>query len=238
MKRKSDAAKKKEKRCLGEGNGYTPWIRAREAGSLGTAVSIWDPVAKRKVETLSQGEAELFWILRFQDGIKEIKEQIMLAPDIVSEICIEYGFRKPIHILSTDLLAEYDDGKIAAYSVKADRAAFMKEIDDPRKQRKILERTKIEQEYWKKHGAEFRIIFRNELNRVYAKNIETVMAFYDPGFVESEEDMLRYLVAHKVIQIDMEAKPISFAKMKGMFPEVKELYYRELSAVPYSEIAR
>lgn len=237
MKRKSDAAKKKEKRCLGEGNGYTPWIRAREAGSIGTAVSIWDPVAKRKVETLSQGEAELFWILRFQDGIKEIKEQIMLAPDIVSEICIEYGFRKPIHILSTDLLAEYEDGRIAAYSVKSDRTEFMKEANDPEKQRKLLERVKIEQEYWQRHGAAFCLVFRNELNRVYAKNVETVMAFYDPGFVSDEEDMLKFLIAHKMIRVDMEAEPIAFAKMKRMFPEAKELYYKELSVPRYSETA-
>ena len=61
-----------EKRCLGEGPDYTGFILARESGSIGTAVSVYDPIAGRKVELLSQGEAELFWIIRFRDGVKAV----------------------------------------------------------------------------------------------------------------------------------------------------------------------
>ena len=55
-----------------------------------------------------------------------------------------------------------------------------------------MERQKIEQEYWRRHGAEFKIVFRTDLNSGYARNVETVMAFYNPRFVHSEEDMLKF----------------------------------------------
>ena len=228
MKMKSDAAKLKEKRCLGEGSNYTGFILARESGSIGTAVSVYDPIARRKVELLSQGEAELFWIIRFRDGVKEIKEQMMLAPEIVAEICTEFGFRKPSHILSTDLLVEYEDGRMTAYSVKSDRSALFEPNLEPRKQRRILERQKIEQEYWSRHGAEFKIVFRTDLNSGYARNVETVMAFYNPRFVHSEEDMLKYLVAHKKIRIDMEAGPVPYARLCREFPDIRIRYQMAL----------
>ena len=224
MKMKSDRTKLAEKRCLGEGPDYTGFILARESGSIGTAVSVYDPIAGRKVELLSQGEAELFWIIRFRDGVKEIKEQMMLAPEIVAEICTEFEFRKPSHILSTDLLVEYENGNMTAYSVKSDRSALFQPNLEPRKQRRILERQKIEQEYWRRHGAEFKIVFRTDLNPVYTRNVEAAMAFYDPRFVNSEEDMLKYLVAHKKIRIDMENGPVPYARLCRELPDIKARY--------------
>ena len=50
------------------------------------------------------------------------------------------------------------------------------------------------------------------------------MAFYDPCFVDSEEDMLKYLVAHKRISIDMESDPVPYARLCRELPDIKARY--------------
>lgn len=222
MRYVSDKRKEKEGRCLGDGTSYVPWIKAREARSTGTAVSLLDPIDKRKVELLSQGEADLFWILRFDDSVKEIKEQLILAPDVVNDICEDFGFRRRSRILTTDILAEYINGKITAYSVKAKRTDVFG--SGGKIKRSVLERQKIEQEYWKRHGADFRLVFREDINRKYSKNVENVMAFYDPQSVTSEEDMLKYLVAHKIIRVDMEHGAVPYAKLVKDYPDIKTIF--------------
>ena len=228
MKYISDKKKILANRCIGENDDYKPWIKAKEAGSIGTAVSAWDPIAERKVEFLSQGEAELFWTERFRDDVKEIKEQLMLSPDIVNEICERFGFRKRTRALSTDLFVEYKSGDMTAFSVKASRNELFGEGGDAAKRRSLLERQKIEKEYWRLHGAGFRIVFREEMDRDYARNIETVMAFYDPEAVTCEEDMFKYLTAHKLIDIDLRSGPIPYAKLVKEMPDIRKMYEEAL----------
>ena len=80
MKQKSDAKKRQEGRCLGTGNLYVGFIKANEIGSIGTSTAIYDPIAERTVDTLSMGEKEFFWIMRFRDDVAQIQEQMMLLP--------------------------------------------------------------------------------------------------------------------------------------------------------------
>ena len=52
---KNDKTKLAEKRCLGEGSDYTGFILARESGSIGTAVSVYDPIAGAVLDNPIQG---------------------------------------------------------------------------------------------------------------------------------------------------------------------------------------
>ena len=160
--------------------------------------------------------------------VKEIKEQLMLSPDIVNEICERFGFRKRTRALSTDLFVEYKSGDMTAFSVKASRNELFGEGGDAAKRRSLLERQKIEKEYWRLHGAGFRIVFREEMDRDYARNIESVMALYDPEAVTCEEDMFKYLTAHKLIDIDLRSGPIPYAKLVKEMPDIRKMYEEAL----------
>lgn len=230
MRQKSDKKKILEGRCLGEGSDYVGFIKANEGKSIGTAVEIYDPIADRTVDVLSTNEKNFFWILRFRDDVSEIREQMIMNPDIVREICKENDFRVPIKCLSTDFLVTYTDGSMTAYSVKDNRDIFdLNKVDDRKRaaRERLLIRQYIEKEYWSRHGVEFRIVFGQELNKILSYNIQTCMSFYNGRYLSDEESVLKYLVAHKMIRIEMDKEPIKFAVLvqdAGIKEEIKRWY--------------
>lgn len=221
MRQKSDASKYKENRCVEKGKDYTPWIRSNEAKSIATAALIPDPTG-RSVSALSGGERDFYYIMRYRDDVKEIEEQRALDMSMVNQICQENGFRKPSLRISTDFLVTYLDGKRTAYSVKASRAVFQPNHEDyrthPERYRKLLERQVMEQEYWKQFDVGFELVFGDELDRAYADNIQTVMRFWrlEDIDITNTEDVLKYLVAHRLYALDMRGHTICFAQEASM----------------------
>lgn len=224
MKQKSDAKKIQEGRCLGTDDLYVGFIKANEIGSIGTSTAVYDPIAERTVDTLSMGEKEFFWIMRFRDDVEQIQEQMMLSSETVRNICKEHGFRIPRNVLSTDFLITFRDGSRIAYSIKSGADDF--NPDSPKYQ-SLLVRQYIEMEYWKRYAIDFRIVLRENLNKTLAVNIEHCMAYYDPAHVQSVEAMLKYLVAHKAVSVPMDREIIRFAGLvKGNEEKVRESFRR------------
>ena len=224
MKQKSDAKKRQEGRCLGTGNLYVGFIKANEIGSIGTSTAIYDPIAERTVDTLSMGEKEFFWIMRFRDDVAQIQEQMMLSSDTVRKICEEHGFRIPRNRLSTDFLITFRNGSRIAYSIKSGAEEFNPESP---KYQTLLVRQYIEMEYWKRYGIDFRIVLRENLNKTLAVNIEHCMAYYDSAHVTGTETMLKYLVAHKAVSIPMDGEIVRFASLvRGNEENIRETYRR------------
>ena len=226
MKQKSDKKKIFEGRCLGEGSDYIGFIKANEAKSIGTSCMIYDPIDGRTVDVLSMGEKEFFYIMRFRDDVKTIREQMRMDSETVRNICTEHGFRIPRNVLTTDFLITFRDGKSTAYSIKAGMKEF-----DPKSPgyEKLLIRQYIELEYWKRYNTDFRIVLRERLNRTFAINIEHCLSYYDPARVADEESMLKCLVAHKVVKIPMEKEIVRYASLaKGHETEIRTLYERWL----------
>lgn len=233
MKQKSQKAKLKEGRGLGEGKDYVGFYKANEAKSSGTASQIADPVAGRTVDVLSRGENIVFWLLRFNPAVKEIKEQYPMARDVVSEICRDAGFHIPSNILTTDFYVTYMDGSRVAISVKPTRSFLQPEktvFERERKQRtRCLKRQWLEKKYWERFGVKFVILFTDELNHKLANNIRAVLAFYDHRKVSTVDQMYKWLIAHRFIVVDMETDYIDFARIaKENAREIADLYHSEV----------
>ena len=176
------------------------------------------------MDTLSMGEKEFFWIMRFRDDVAQIQEQMMLSSETVRNICEEHGFRIPRNVLSTDFLITFRNGSRIAYSIKSGTDDF--NPDSP-KYGKLLIRQYIEMEYWKRYGIDFRIVLRESLNKTLAVNIEHCMAYYDAAHVQSEETMLKYLVAHKAVSVPMDREIMRFAGLvRGNEQNIRETYRR------------
>ena len=207
MKMKSDKTKLAEKRCLGEGQDYIGYLKVNEAKSTGSACMIYDPIAGRTVDTLSKGEQDFFFIMRYRDDVAVIQEQMRMSQDVVKIICEEHGFRiqKP---------------KREEFNPNA-----LKYKNRPELYERLLIRQYIEKEYWYRHGIPFRIVFSEELDKILAANIRQCLAVYNENFVSNEESMLRYLVAHKVVRIPMDTEKLRFPLLaKGHEAEIRRLY--------------
>lgn len=225
MKEKSDINKILEGRCRGQGADYIGFKKANESHSTGTATMIYDPIAGRTVDVLSMGEMYFFWLTRFDEHVIEIKEQVVMSPNIVSKIALDLGIQIPSRFLSTDFLVLYDDGTLKAFSIKASRKVLNKDTyKNPKRWESMIRRQVLEKRYWELLGIEWKIVFSDELNYRKAVNISDIMVCYDKNRVSTVDHMYRYLIARRHIVIDLE-EYVPFAKIAGEYEsEIRRLY--------------
>ena len=227
MKEKNSIRKIMEGRCRGIGTDYVGMKKANESHSRGAAAEIYDPIAKRTVDVLSMGERWQFWLLRYDESVVEIREQHVMHPGLVAKAALQLGISVPKDLLSTDLLALYDDGGITAYSVKRSRS----ELDPSTPHGKsVIRRQALEKSHWEMLGVDFKIVFADEMDRHRAGNIAAAMVYYDPIWVSTPDQMYKFLIAHHVVEPDM-SRPIPFAKIARENEEkIRKLYEREAAA--------
>ena len=217
MRRVTEDRKIREKRGQGEGADYKPWIKGRETRGVGSRNRLRDWKNGRTVELLSDGEEMAYYQLRWDDHVTDIREQYPLDFDktvaVAKKIDPEYGEEiQNLHErLTTDLYVTYEDDTgnrfFKAYSVKADYDTVFgtpKTEKERREIEKIQRRQYVEMKYWKLQGVPFKIIFKDQMNRVLIDNIRTVVEFYDKDSVRTKHDAVKYLIAHKYIAVDME----------------------------------
>ena len=217
MRRVTEDRKIREKRGQGEGADYKPWIKGRETRGVGSRNRLRDWKNGRTVELLSDGEEMAYYQLRWDDHVTDIREQYPLDFDktvaVAKKIDLEYGEEiQNLHErLTTDLYVTYEDDTgnrfFKAYSVKADYDMVFgtpKTEKERREIEKIQRRQYVEMKYWKLQGIPFKILFKDQMNKVLINNIRTVVEFYDKGSVRTKQDAVKYLIAHKYIAVDME----------------------------------
>lgn len=227
MREKSDISKLLEGRCKGNGYEYVGFKKANESHSHGTATEIYDPIAKRTVDTLSKGETYFFWKLRFDPHVVEIKEQAILFPSILVKIAQKYNWSTPKKIHTTDFLVLYDTGDLIAYSVKRSRKLFDKRNQSESKWKKLIRSQTYEQEHWESLGVEFKIVFSDEINKIEAVNIMSCMKFYDPKYVSTVEHMYKYLISHRHVVVDLTKAYISSYHISEQSKkEIEKLYHK------------
>lgn len=212
MSRKpSEKTKEKEHRGEGEGASYIPWIKAAEFNSQGTASNIVDWKHGRTIELLSQGEKWLYLILRWNDKVIDIREQYPLDIDETNRIADDLGIKRVdnglIH-MTTDLLVTLNDGSLRAYSVKPNRESM---------KGRTCEKLAIEKAYWEARSIKWRNVFKEDLNRIYAKNIEDVVRFYNIPDDPDPVNRIKHLIARKEIIVDIESAPLDYPSLIGRY---------------------
>lgn len=206
MRRKSKTTKKRLKMGTGTGANYKPYIQVGEFGSLGTASKIIDWKHGRTVHLLSQGEVEAYFLLRWEDDVLDIREQFPLEEDITLQLAEEFGIKHPSHkgkpvTMTTDLLVTKADGD-HAYTVKTS-------LDEIKVNQRTTEKLYIEKMYWKLKNVDYTIITKEQIDHQKAINIRDVVAHYNNMHYTDDISLLKQLIAHKKIIVDM-SKPIDY----------------------------
>lgn len=212
MKAPSEETKNKQKRGMGEGADYTPWIKTREINSIGTATIFNDWLNGRSVHLLSQGELDLYCILRWNEHVTDIREQFPLELEKTTAIARELNIR-PVNNakthMTTDMLVTMDNGTKVAYSYKTKK----EEVYGSGKQAaRTAEKLLIEKQYWSRQGVKWKLVFRENIDHLTALNIRDVVRYYDPLSVHDPFSKIRHLIAHHKIVVDM-SKPIDYQKL-------------------------
>lgn len=212
MPRITEAGKIRQKRGTGTGADYTSWIKIREVNSIGTASTITDYKTGRKVQLLSQAEVYYYYLLRWDDTVKDIREQYPLDLSDTVSIADKLGFRHPKDRstrMTTDLLVTRTNGSLEAYSIKNDRSV----LDHIR----TMEKLYIEKVYWETKGIPFHLCYKSDVNRVLIQNIMDVVSCYDATYVQDPASLIRYKIAHKEIITDMGTARLNYQQMINQY---------------------
>lgn len=205
-----------EGRGIGHGANYIPWIKASEFNSRGTTTLLKDWKHGRQIELLSQGELWEYVMLRWDDQVKDIREQYPMNPDVIKEEAERLGYRPTGggKYVTTDFLVDYLDGHQVAYTVKDSRNVLELTGDNRKdtKARRTMQKIEIERSYWRRFGIECKLVFKEDLNRQTVNNILDAVWWYDPKEVVDDVSAVKCLIAHKHIHVDME-KNIDYRKL-------------------------
>lgn len=197
MRKKSEQTKEKLKMGTGAGADYKPWIQVGEFGSVGTAGRVVDWKTGRVVHLMSQVEIYFWYILRWNDNILDIREQVPLDLETTERIAEEYGIchpsknGKPV-VMTTDFLVDVAEGSMA-FSIK--RTANLSE--------RALEKLYLEQHYWMHQDVPWKLVTADDFDMLTARNIRDIVAFYNVTDFNDRISFLKFLVARKYIQIDI-----------------------------------
>ena len=192
-------------RGKGTGANYKPWIKISEYNSSGTAVSFPDWKHGRMIQLLSQAELWAYIALRWDDEITDIREQYPLPLEETNAIAYKLGIRafsKGESKMTTNLVANWKDGHLTAYAIELDRETL-------RNNKRRIERLLIEYHYWLSKGVRWKILYKEDFNPAYIRNIRDVVGCYDKERVADEIGLIRYLIAHKLINVDLN-KPLDY----------------------------
>lgn len=220
--RVSEKTKQNQRRGKGEGASYKPYIKTREVPSVGTGRILKDKITGRQMHLLSQAEVYAYYLLRWDDSVIDIREQYPLDLEDTLKIADHLGYKHPHDrktSMTTDFLVTYreEDGTktYKAYSVKASRENLQND--------RTVEIQRIEMAYWNLKGIPFEIVFKEDMNRIKVGNIEAVLDYWEATNVKTDIDMIKYLIAHKKIIVDMETAPLDFANIAKSFRETERL---------------
>lgn len=206
----TEETKTRQKRGQGTGKDYNPWIHIQEMSSKGTKEILNDWKTGRQVHLLSQNEVRWYYILRWNDDVLDIREQFPLELEKTLDIAEAMGVKHPkdrhTH-MTTDMLVTYRNEKnerfYRAYSVKDHVSQIFGDLSDGKVLRQV-EIQRIEMAYWKLQGIEFQNVFGDrDIDPIYAGNIRLLVSYYDPREVVDERSMVKYLCAHKQIEVDL-----------------------------------
>lgn len=186
-------------RGLGHAADYKPWITIDEFNSTGTGSGYPDPIHGRSIQVLSQGELRAYLILRWQDIVKDIREQYPLELFRTISIARQHGFIHPRNgseysVMTTDFLVDLVDGKRIAISCKPNADNLTKRDN---------EKLFIEKTYWEDMGTNWYLFETDMIPRTYARNILDVFQYYDEKKVHDSFSKAKHLVATKQLIIDM-----------------------------------
>lgn len=176
---------------------------------LGTTTVITDWKTGRGVHCLSQGEALWYYILRWDDENINIQEQFPLNMKKINKIFEQLGLSKIKNskfIMTTDFLVTKRDGSKIAYSVKNDRKL----------NRRTLELLTVEKIYWMTQNIQYKLLFKEDVNRILSDNIRLIVEFYNPERVVDDVSKAKHLLAIKKVHADLSSRALDVGYLKEL----------------------
>ena len=173
-------------------------------------VSVFDWKTGEEVRVMSQGEADWYTVLRFDDSIDAVFVNYPLDRRIIEETALSKGVEfmdvdtfEEDGAMSSDIVICTDDNKFVVCTVRPSRMMSSRAIQ-------LLA---MEYMYWQDRSDAFHVLFEEDLNVILVDNIRTVVEYYNDETVYDDISMMKNLIARKVFGWDMENVIITDEKL-------------------------
>ncbi|HJO92886.1 MAG TPA: TnsA endonuclease N-terminal domain-containing protein [Victivallales bacterium] len=165
-----------EKRGLGTGFSYKPWLTIHDVPSLGVVVRIKGWKTNRIHHLLSKYERDYFYLLEWADDIVDINEQFPLDRSITLQIADQLNIKHPTDTYSKVPIVMTSDFKIKCcnsagefyYKIRTVKPSG--QLADER----VNEKFHIEKVYWKLKGVDWGVVTEKQIPKIVAKNIKQI----------------------------------------------------------------
>ena len=198
----SEESKFKNGRGLGTGASYKPWTKCSDFNDIAPASSYPDWKTGRPIQCHSAGERYYYIMLRWNDAITDIREHFPLPITETMEIAKSLGFQGiqlKKRVLLTDFLLTFTDGSLMAISIAYSREKLKK---NPNRIKRLI----IEKKYWKEHGVHWDLLYTEDINIVYARNLEDIVSYINMNKIPDKIGLAKYLIAKKKIIVNLKEK--------------------------------
>ena len=182
----------REGRGIGSGQDYMPWLTVADVPSRGRSRRVFCSINNRVMHLLSDNEYRAMLHFWWQLSVVDIREQFPLlsreeTQDIASSLKIRHP-RDPktqVDIVMTDdlLVSEQVGGEHQLIAVS------VKDASD-KDGRRIEEKHRISQEYWRVRGAEHRVYTSDPLS-MYHRNLDWILGSDSARLHHLDDDLTR-----------------------------------------------
>lgn len=167
---------------------YRPYLTVRKVNKCGRRHWLWCDVQKRQVHLLSDGERRAYEIMVSDPRTVSVFEQYALDITETLAIAKQFGFVHPrnyktsqLSVMTTDfLIITQAVDKFGAITIKKTAYTFKYSSElytdsscsvFSKSATRTIQKLKIEQEYWRRRGIEYRIITELQMTKEWAWNI-------------------------------------------------------------------
>lgn len=162
----------KERRGLGAGKDYKPWLTIQDVPSLGRSSRLPGATTGRLHHLLSDIESAAFLSFDWEETVTDIREQFPLDRDETRRIASEMGVPHPKDrksrvdiVMTTDLLVDTSRNGGALLLARAVKP--FGDLGD----RRTLEKLEIERRYWQRRSADWRLITERDYLKQRIQNL-------------------------------------------------------------------
>ncbi|KXI27043.1 TnsA endonuclease N-terminal domain-containing protein [Paraglaciecola hydrolytica] len=181
--------------------GYSPWVKISDVRKFGRRHFHRCDKQGRIVHLLSDGEYRSYQILLWRPNVLAVYEQVPLDLSISLDIARELNIvhhrnykDNSAYIATTDFLVKHIDVKTGeiiytAYSFKYWDQFF--QIDENgvviRRKGRIIQKLKIEREYWRRKGIAFKLISEKDTTKDHCWNLDWFTQEWDAELEQSQK---------------------------------------------------
>lgn len=174
-----------EKRGMGTGASYRPWIEVKDVSSLGRSRRVWSPKTGRVHHLLSDIEHDIFLAAEWSSNVRDIREQYPLDREVTQSIAHELQIAHPTYpgthvatVMTVDFMltvsTAQDANTLIAINAKADD-----EAEDPRS----IEKLEIQRTYFERIEIDHHLVYRSNIPKAVVNNLVWIR---DSGLTEGQ----------------------------------------------------